>query len=94
MEIVELHGAFAWDCPACGRENFERAIEGNIDEPALQADENQVVGELIAPGVTDAREDLMESEVLIQRILLAPARVTCRACGAGHGAEVPTSEES
>ncbi len=25
-EAVELHGAFSWDCPECGRENFVRSI--------------------------------------------------------------------
>lgn len=25
-EIVELSPAYLWDCPECGRENFQRAI--------------------------------------------------------------------
>jgi len=31
-ESVELHPAYQWDCPSCGRENFERiAILGKND---------------------------------------------------------------
>ena len=26
MEAVELHGAFMFDCPVCGRENFCRNV--------------------------------------------------------------------
>lgn len=26
MASVELHQAFMWDCPECGRENFARAV--------------------------------------------------------------------
>lgn len=84
---TELHAAWVWDCDDCGEENFCRAIEGNIDEAALQADENQVCGFLAAPDARPAgvesedREQLMESECLMQVIVLAPKTVTCNGCG-------------
>jgi Zn-finger protein len=90
---VELHGAFVWDCDDCGAENFERAIEGNVDEAAMEAAENQVVGELIAPEATERSDGLMESEVLVQQILIAPRMVTCRQCRAIHATEVATTED-
>lgn len=95
---VELHCAFCWDCDECGQENFERAIEGNIDEAALEADENQVIGRLDA---IDARESdvinedgqMMEAEVLVQRIAIAPKRVTCKKCGTTFETEILQDSE-
>lgn len=96
---AELHAAWAWDCDQCGRENFVRAIEGNIDEAALAADENQVVGLLAAPDVvetdveTEDGERLMESEVLQQVIVIAPQHVTCTHCGSSFKTELPSELE-
>lgn len=93
---VELHCAFVWDCDECGKENFERAIEGNIDEAALEADENQVVGFLVAPeGESTEHEDgqMMESDVLVQQIAIAPKRVTCLHCGTSHETDLHMLDE-
>ena len=32
METVELHGAFMFDCPECGRENFCRSVQPTFSE--------------------------------------------------------------
>ena len=29
-EPVELHNAWTWDCPECGRENFDRAVTADM----------------------------------------------------------------
>lgn len=90
---VELHGAFVWDCDACGAENFVRAVEGNIDEAAMEAADNRVEGELIATEVVEGADGGMESGVMVQRILIAPATVKCRECGASDSTEVYTCDE-
>ena len=36
FEIVELHPAFYWDCNACGRENFVRAILQEFTDEELK----------------------------------------------------------
>lgn len=82
---VELHAAFFWDCDECGQENFIRAIEGNLEEPALATDENQVVGFLASNEGGEPDEDgMMESQVLMQIIAVAPRVVTCSKCGESH----------
>lgn len=79
---VELHSAFVWDCGECGTENFERAIEGSLDEAAMQENANQIDTHLIGTDEGDVDdEDLRGCEALTQRIVLAPARVKCRNCG-------------
>lgn len=30
QELVELHHAWMWDCPECGRENFCRSIKADL----------------------------------------------------------------
>ncbi len=30
-ETVELYPAYKWNCPACGKENFERIVPENDD---------------------------------------------------------------
>lgn len=77
MDAV-LRGAFAWDCEECGAENFIRAIEGNIDEAALMADENQVVGSLAA--IPDSDDGPPLSEFIQQLIMLAPRQAVCAKC--------------
>jgi len=85
---VELHAAFAWDCEECGRENFERAIEGDIDEAALQECEDQVVGFLATNSALEVNDEELESEVLTQLIAIAPKRVKCAHCGSTHETEL------
>lgn len=90
---VELHSAFVWDCDECGKENFERAIEGGMDEAALMADENRVTTHLVGTGEVEIEDseddDLMACESLTQMIVLAPATVTCKHCGVTTATEVP-----
>ena len=91
---VELHGAFCWDCDECGTENFVRAIEGDIDEPALEANENQIDTYLVGTGEVPCKIDGMAAcEFLTQRIVLAPPHVTCAKCGYSFEAEVPHAED-
>lgn len=92
MATAELHGAFVWDCDECGKENFERAVEGNIDEAALMADENRIHGELVAFGVEGEGED-RAADMLMQRILVAPETVTCKHCGQTHEVHVPSEAD-
>lgn len=36
-EIVELRPAYAWDCPECGIEHFERAVVVEMSQEQLRA---------------------------------------------------------
>lgn len=89
MSQVELHGAFVWTCEDCGRDCFERAIEGNLDEAAMNADDNQIHAELVAPEWREV-DGMMLADVLVQRILMAPRFVTCSHCQASFSTEVPS----
>lgn len=88
---AELHAAFVWDCDECGRENFVRAIEGNIDEAALESAENRIVGDLVAPA--ELVDDELRAEFLVQRISLAPDFVYCQSCGKSFPVEIYTLDD-
>lgn len=72
-ERVELHQAFMWDCPACGRENFERAVV--CEDP----DEDQIA-EALEAGVISQEE---VAAGLQGTWMLAPERVTCKHADCG-----------
>lgn len=92
--MVELHSAFVWDCDHCGRENYYRAIEGNIDEAALEAaDDEWIDPHLVAPEAREKGEGEMEADYLVQRIAIAPQYVTCTHCGETFAAEIATIDE-
>lgn len=73
-EIVELHPAYFWDCPECGRENFQRTITRFFPCPDCEGDKAHAVpfvtypetvechhcGEIYVP--TDPNEDYGEDE--------------------------------
>lgn len=63
-EPVELHQAFSWDCPICGREQFARCITADLPEDEM-AEAKQALG--VEP---------WEDGQLVQ----APDTVTCRIC--------------
>jgi len=90
---TELHSAFVWDCDECGAENFERAIEGNIDEAALENAEPQVLPELLAIDAKDHGDGMMEAPLLVQRISIVPEYVICRSCRKTFTTTVPTIED-
>lgn len=68
-EIVELHQAFMWDCPECGRENFERAITAELTDQE-RIDLLRQMGEFI-----DELDENVHGE-----FVAAPCSVTCRFC--------------
>ena len=82
MGTVELHGAFRWDCDECGREVFERAVEGDVAEAVMVATEDHVVHDLVA---IDAQEgdnpDELEAQILVSTIRVCPKYVKCPHCG-------------
>lgn len=96
MIEAELHGAFRWDCDECGTENFVRAIEGGIDEAALNAAENRVEGHLeaIAPAGPEGEDGPSSVDLVIQRLLLAPATVTCRQCNKSYPTRLPSEADA
>lgn len=82
MIEAELHSAFCWDCDNCGKENFVRAIEGNVTEPAMQADLDNIHLDLVAPAPIESLEKGSAwTPYLIQRVSLMPHQVTCSECG-------------
>ena len=72
MEQVELHQAFMYDCPECGRENFVRAI--HIET----SDEEQDDMIRLLAGIEDWEE---VPDDLHGMFLVAPSNVTCEHCG-------------
>lgn len=83
---VELHAAFVWDCDECGRENFERAVEGNLTNEILNAMDADSVAYSVAEGVEetgnsdeDGNEELNASALLCC-VVAAPKHVKCKHC--------------
>lgn len=92
---IELHGAFVWDCDNCGAENFERAIEGNLDEEHMDdiINAHEPVIRLVAPGEeTEEHDDGANAAVLVTQVLLAPKIVRCSSCLESFPTEVVTDE--
>jgi hypothetical protein len=72
MQAVELHNAFMWDCPDCGRENFCRCITW---EPPSEEERVEAIRK--AEGL-DAWEELPDG--LEGHFTMAPDEVTCPHC--------------
>lgn len=90
---AELHAAFVWDCDQCGVENFERAVEANLDEAVIEAlDELEGTPaiEMLAPNCEDLGDGEMQAACLISRISIVPTFVQCHSCGATFETEVPS----
>ena len=68
---VELHQAFMYDCPECGRENFVRAI--NMEIPP--EDQEDLLRELTGNEWDDMPEGMHGI------FLMAPVEVECAFCG-------------
>ena len=62
---VELHPAFVWDCPSCGREQFERSV----------------VAELSPDELEELREQHGIQPWEAGRFHTKPTTVNCRSCG-------------
>jgi len=98
MDTIELHGAFSWDCDNCGRENFVRAIGGNLDEAAMKEMLGEPVQNLIAEEknidlISDDDSSRCESRYLITQLLVSPKTVTCWHCGTEFETEIYCEEE-
>lgn len=107
MSIVELHPAYVWDCDECGVENFERAIEGDLNEPIMQAldHEEEAIDAVLTMHATQSvssgeiRDDgaeLMNAAALVGVISVLPKHVTCKSCGNVFAADIcmaPCDEE-
>lgn len=73
MTTTELQPAYAWDCPTCGRANFQRAVTVRLDP--LDPDHAEVIRDLLdlepdEPVPADA--DVWAKDM--------PERVTCGHC--------------
>jgi hypothetical protein len=66
MVKIELHPAYAWDCDACGRENFVRGLVAEMSEEEL----------------ADARERFGLESWEMGGFLRVPVVVVCQFCGA------------
>lgn len=69
---AELHSAFVWDCDHCGAENFERAVEGGLDEQHMENWSPHLVAD------NEIEEGVFE--IMHQRVVISPDRVSCREC--------------
>lgn len=86
---VELHCAYVWDCDSCGRENFERAIEGDCTEPVMRQNKESVLALMVAEERDCVDEgDGFYAPEFIAVISLAPKRVLCRFCGQAFGTKI------
>ena len=72
-ELVELHQAWMWDCPKCGRENFERAVAWEASPEDMQ----------------DAREALDMPDGTTGDFTTQPEEVECKHCKAEFPVEEP-----
>lgn len=98
MSVVELHAAHVWDCDSCGKENFERAIEGDMDEAcmdALEESDDIASAQMMAINAEadPDREGGMRAAVLVTRIAVVPSVVKCKHCGESFTTEIPTFED-
>ena len=79
MDTVELAPAYSWDCPECGRENFQRCVSHVLDRndpedaDLIRASLGIPDGEPIPPRVGGQMQT-------------RPNRVTCRHCGTEYKA--------
>jgi hypothetical protein len=91
--VAVLYGAFCWDCDECGRENFCRGIEANLDEAharELMMDPLRIDGHYDAIADIDPEADRPEYvENMISRVILAPPHVKCEHCGAEYTVVLP-----
>lgn len=74
MSTVELHTAFMWDCPECGRENFTRAIACEMTPDELAEAEAALESEGIGMEVGGG-------------FVAAPKEVTCQFCNQSFDTE-------
>jgi hypothetical protein len=74
---IELHGAYVWDCDACGRENFTRGLA-----PCLSDDEAQ-----------ELREEHGIEPHETGNWTLRPESVTCAHCGSEFEVDLPEETE-
>jgi len=90
--VCELHSAFVWDCDECGTENFERAIEGNLDEAAIAY--AMPANHFVALDAEDGEDGMMEASQLVHKIAVAPAFVECKECKATFPTSIHIDESS
>jgi hypothetical protein len=82
---VELHHAWMWDCPECGRENFERAITQVMTK--ADAEKEAVFLELEGEEAEELKEGLMQGAFYLE-----PDTVTCKHCNKTHKVETEEDE--
>lgn len=70
-ETVELHAAWSWDCPICGRERFERSVVEDLNREEKEEF-------LKAVGEMEEYETMPENEFLL--IATIPTQVVCPYC--------------
>lgn len=78
MDHVELLPAYLWDCPACGRENFQRTVTRFLD-PHDEADAECIAALYGEEMLEHARDGHEHGKVGIHA-QSTPDRVTCRHC--------------
>lgn len=82
MTATELHPAFVWDCPTCGKANFQRRVCFRLD-PMDPDEANIIRGYLDLPpdAPVPADADVWAKDM--------PDRVTCAHCGGEFEAAEP-----
>lgn len=75
LPAAELYPAYVWDCPECGRENFQRSISRVLDPD--DDDDREVIQGLYGPGALDEAEGGRRV-----RSQTTPNSVVCRHCAA------------
>ena len=67
MDKVELHPAYQWDCPECGKENFARGVVPEMSEDDL----------------AEMRDDFGVQPWELGQFMLMPEVVQCKHCEFG-----------
>jgi len=71
MEKIEMHPAWVWDCPECGRENFARSI-------VVEMSEEESLELKLQSGINEWGDGFWQT---------APSHVECKHCKFGFEAE-------
>jgi hypothetical protein len=78
-EEVELHPAYRWDCPECGKQSYVDSVPAELTD-----DERKSLQEFMGVEPSDGEEFSV-----VGMLTTAPTDVTCSACGKVFPVELP-----
>ncbi len=94
LPVADLHAAFAFDCAACGQENFVRAFEAEFIDETVATKYRKRVAANFYRTIAEASEegaDIATGYISSVVAVCAP-RVTCGNCGEKFRCRISFSE--